>query len=217
MIEAIDESVYILNTINSQVQDTLSSIVSISLEYGLKEKDASTLMHSTMTLGLIQCSSFIDELYNYFLKVLKIEMEQQYSTGLNKVLRIPRHEISKRFPDIKDLRNHYLAHNMRENSNKFKNPALNGNLRRYRVPQNLDDYRYLLTCLDLINSVINLEFPNSNHLAHEQISANTIPFLSPQFENSDGCQEAINQTIKIVNDQYRSFKTEGPNSDPLQS
>ncbi len=66
-----------------------------------------------------------------------------------KVIKIPKNEIEKRFPDLRVFRNNYLAHNMRIDNQNYRSVVLSGDLRRYRVPQTPMIIYFLLVVLNV--------------------------------------------------------------------
>jgi len=183
MLKPIEESIHILKQLNYKIQHSINTVIEKSLEYKIDELTSQSLFYYTMDLGLILSVSYLNELNNYFFKALKIEMGEEYSKKFMKVLNIPKKQIGVRFPDLKEFRNNYLAHNMRVDQQKFKSVVLSGDLRRYKVPQNPHDYIFLSNCINQIDITINYFFPDAFTIAdlygHDAIK--NVPLLNPQF------------------------------------
>lgn len=148
----LDESIHILNTIMNSLNEELDALFSLTHQ-NLNSDIVAPYYNLTYKHGLIQVASYLDEKNDYFLKNLDQTQKQQITPCLDRIML----EIDK-FPDIKKYRNNVLAHNLRKNA---KNVYVHGDLRLYAVPQNLNEYMFLIKCLKIMTITINQLFPNS--------------------------------------------------------
>ena len=200
MPKPIEESIYILNNINYKIQHSIETITDKCVEHNIDEKSAESLFYYIMDLGLILTVSYIDEINKFFYKAIKIEKGETYSKDVLKIIKTYKGVIEKRFPDLKEFRNNYLAHNMRIEKQNNKNVVLDGDLRKYRVPQNTHDYVFLTTCIKNINLLIQYFFPGylSEAQTYQMNSFNKLPLLAPQFLTIETIQRELKKLSEVV-------------------
>jgi len=208
MLRPIEESIYILNNINYKIQHSIETITDKCVENNIDEKSAESLFYYIMDLGLILTVSYIDELNKFFYNAVKIEKGETYSKDLMKILKTYKSVIEKRFPDLRDFRNNYLAHNMRIDKQNYKNVVLDGDLRKYRVPQNTHDYIFLTTCIKNINLLIQYFFPGSllEAQVYQMNSFNKLPLLAPQFLTMESIQFELKKISEVIDKQIKDFE-----------
>lgn len=208
MIKPIEDSIYILNNINYKIEHSLETVTNSSVNYDIDEKSAEAMFYYIVDLGIILSVSYADELNKFFYKAIKIEKGEAYSKEVMKIIKIYKGIIEKRFPDLKDFRNNYLAHNMRIEKQNNKNVVLDGDLRRYRVPQNMHDYVFLATCIKNINLLIQYFFPGylANAKAYQVNSSHKLPLLPPQFLTFESIQLELKITSELVDKQVQVFE-----------
>jgi len=208
MIKPIEESIYILNNINYKIQNSIETIIDKSVEHNIDENSAELLFYYIMDLGIILTISYLEELNKFFYKAVKIEKGETYSKDLMKIIKTYKSVIEKRFPDLRDFRNNYLAHNMRIDKQNYKNVVLDRDLRKYRIPQNTHDYLFLTTCIKNINLLIQYFFPDSLLKAQVyQINAfNKLPLLAPQFLTLESIQFELKKINEVIDEQIKDFE-----------
>jgi len=208
MVKPIEESIYILNNINYKIQHSIETITDNCVEHDIDEKSAESLFYYIMDLGLILSVSYLDELNIFFYKAVKIEKGEAFSKDLLKILKTYKSVIEKRFPDLKDFRNNYLAHNMRIEKQNYKNVVLDGDLRKYKVPQNTHDYIFLTTCIKNINLLIQHFLPGylSEAQTYLMNSFNKLPLLAPQFLTIESIQVELEKISEVVDKQIQVFE-----------
>lgn len=186
MVNQLENSIYILSKINSKIQHCLDTVVSVGIEYDIKEEQIQTLTYTALEHGLILVVSYIDEYNNHFSICLKNSKPPAYCKKLWNVIKVIHNEINKLFPDLKDFRNHFLAHNYRVD--RKENIFLNAVIRTYQVPQNIADYILLTTLINKSHTLFKNEFPeafdNVRKVINEQ--SNGIMYINPIVKDSEG-------------------------------
>ena len=208
MLKPVEESIYILNKLNYKIQNSVITIVDKCVEHNIDEDSAQSLFYYIMDLGLILTVSYLDELNKFFYKAVKIEKGESYSKDLMKILKTYKSVIEKRFPDLRDFRNNYLAHNMRIDKQNYKNVVLDGDLRKYKVPQNTHDYIFLTNCIKNINILILYFFSNAlTEAQNYQVSTfNNLPLLAPQFLTVESIQLELKKINEVIDKQIQDFE-----------
>jgi hypothetical protein len=205
MIKELYDTVCILNKLNFKIQDsalTLMEICNASSEEEIKIQKLTTYI---MDLGMINSVSYLKEIEDYFLPSVKHHKGDECFNYLKKILNVPKKRINKSYPDLELFRNNYLAHNMRINKAQFKNVIIDGDLRKYRIPQNFFDYVFLISCIDLIHINIKKKFDNELEKA-ELIwakSVESIPLINPQFLNNDSIMRDL-KSLSILMENERT-------------
>jgi len=208
MVKPIEESIYILNSINYKIEHSLETVTNSSVQHDIDEKSAEALFYYIMDLGMILSVSYLDELNKFFYKAVKIEKGEAYSKEVLKIIKTYKKVIEKRFPDLKDFRNNYLAHNMRIEKQNNQNVVLNGDLRKYKVPQNTHDYVFLTTCIKNINLLIHYFLPGylANAQVYQSSSLNRLPLLAPQFLTVESIQIELKYLSEVIDKQVQIFE-----------
>ncbi|MGM9476503.1 hypothetical protein ACS5PU_08730 [Pedobacter sp. GSP4] len=151
-ISYLDESIHILNVINDKLNDYFEALTKLAL-YKVPLDVVSPLHQLTYEHGVILINSYLDELHNYF----NPSLSNQESKAFNSYYKLIKKEIN-RFSDIKNYRNNVCAHNLR---NDDRSVYLYGNLRKYKVPQNIAEFKFAKDCINLMTQVVNMIFPIS--------------------------------------------------------
>lgn len=103
---------------------------------------------------IIQICSFIDEYNKYFVRNYIEDHHSKKISDLRKFLKPFFHEINREY-NLKDYRNHILAHNNRSNSESI----LMGNIKKkYNFPKYTEEFLAIKIIIDLILKIIIHEF-----------------------------------------------------------
>jgi hypothetical protein len=182
MLKPIDESIQILNHLNTKLVRSLEWVADKSVY--VDDKSAVSMFYYNFEYGLILTVSYLKELNEHFSKALINEKGTEDAKKLMAVINIPKKEIQKRFPDLNEFRNHHLAHNLRIDKNNHQSTAINAAFSNYRIPKSPFDYGYLVETIDQINQTVNLFFPDSAGIGVNYIkSIPRKPKIEPQFNN----------------------------------
>ena len=206
VINELENSIYILGKLKSKIIDNLELFTEAAVRLDFTNAEIENLTNFSMDYGLILADSFEEEYNRYFIKNLKVNKPESYVKGLKIVLNIPRKVISKAFPDIRKLRNHLLAHNMRIDGKE--NIFLSAKLRKYKVPQDISDYLILVNCINLIYKIIELEFPNAyeNIRTIAEETNRDIPYKLPMLEDNTKFADYFESISKEALKSYKLFR-----------
>jgi len=172
-VSSLDESVHILNVINDKLNDYFEALTMLA-EFNVPVLVVTPLHQLTYEHGVILINSYLDELHNHFKPSLTNEENEAFSP----YYKLIKKEIN-RFPDIKRYRNNVCAHNLR---NDDRSVYLYGNLRKYRVPQHIAEFKFVKDCMNLMTQVINMSFPmscsNVRVIVDARIKSDKTPYIT---------------------------------------
>ena len=172
-VSSLDESIHILNVINDKLNDYFEGLTMLA-KFNVPLDVVTPLHQLTYEHGVILINSYLDELHNHFIKSLSIEEHTMFSP----YYRLIKKEIN-RFPDIKRYRNNVCAHNLR---NDDRSVYLYGNLRKYRVPQHIAEFKFVKDCMNLMTQVVNMSFPmscsNVRLIVDDRIKSDKTPYIT---------------------------------------
>lgn len=172
-VSSLDESIHILNVINDKLNDYFEGLTMLA-KYNVPLEVVTPLHRLTYEHGVILINSYLDELHNHFIKSLSNEKYKQFSP----YYKLIKKQIN-RFPDIKRYRNNVCAHNLRHDD---RSVYLYGNLRKYKVPQNIAEFKFIKDCINLMTQVVNISFPmscnNVRAIVNTRIANDTTPYIS---------------------------------------
>ncbi|WP_421938294.1 hypothetical protein [Pedobacter sp.] len=152
IVSSLDESIHILNVIDEKLNNYFQALTMLA-EFNVSIEVVAPLHQLTFEHGVILINSYLDELHRHFKPLLDNSERVKFSPYYNLIKR----EI-KRFHDIKSYRNNVCAHNLRDNK---RSVYLYGNLRQYRIPQNIAEFKFVKDCINLMTQVVNMIFPVS--------------------------------------------------------
>ncbi|WP_443946943.1 hypothetical protein ACJVDH_07495 [Pedobacter sp. AW1-32] len=151
-VSLLDESIHILNVINDKLNDYFEALTML-VEFNVSIEVVSPLHQLTFEHGVILINSYLDELHKHFKALLPNSERVRFSP----YYKLIKQEVN-RFPDIKRYRNNVCAHNLRDDERSI---YLYGNLRKYKIPQNIAEFKFVKDCLNLMTQVVNMCFPMS--------------------------------------------------------
>ncbi|WP_346883929.1 hypothetical protein [uncultured Algibacter sp.] len=150
------ESIQILTRFAKQIGNRAELIIDfISGEFGSSiSHKQETLINSIVSMTIIDSVSFIDE-YNEVLGV-KTEIEYKDQIKILKLINKPLLSQINKWKDLKSMRNHFLAHNLRQGKNGefvLRNQHID-----YNAPRTLFDLLLLSNLVQFTTENINNEF-----------------------------------------------------------
>ena len=151
-VSSLDESIHILNVIDEKLNAYFQALTMLA-EFNVSIEVVAPLHQLAFEHGVILINSYLDELHEHFKPSLSKEETETFTPYYNLIKK----EIN-RFKDIKRYRNNVCAHNLR---NDDRSVYLYGNLRKYKVPQNIAEFKFAKDCINLMTQVVNMIFPMS--------------------------------------------------------
>ncbi|WP_029275282.1 hypothetical protein [Pedobacter borealis] len=172
-VSSLDESIHILNVIDEKFNDYFEALTMLA-QFSVPVEVVAHLHQLTYEHGVILINSYLDELHKHFRPSLTNEENAAFSQYYNLIKK----EIN-RFPDIKRYRNNVCAHNLRHDDRSI---YLYGHLRKYKVPQNIAEFKFVKDCINLMTQVVNISFPmscnNVRAIVDTRFANDTTPHIS---------------------------------------
>jgi hypothetical protein len=171
-MQQIEDTVFILNAIATRVSSCMNAIKH-AIEAGLppmvKLEDKpptpnQVLVTATVTLILIQASAFLDEWNTQFLYLRKCGIEPALVTKVESIVQ-PALAILHSYDGLKDYRNRFLAHNLRQRVDDlvtkkatYQNAFRNNLVTSSSIPLSIHECFLVCECISVIAEVVSNEF-----------------------------------------------------------
>jgi hypothetical protein len=149
-ITPLDESIHILNVINSNIIRYHWALCSLP-DYNVDPNVVMTINTMSFENGCVLVTSYFDEYHGHFTKLLN-EQQRKYISPYFKRIK----NVLNIFPDIKAFRNQVVAHNLRV---KNKSVPTNKSLNSFIVPQTIIEFSLVIECIRYMTTIINRMFP----------------------------------------------------------
>ena len=188
---ALEESIHILNILNNNLTRYFKSLVNLH-KCDIDPDEVRTINQMTFKYGTVIINSYLDEYHDNFYPSLDIYHKTIYGGYFNLIKK----QAINKFPGIKDYRNQITAHHLRD---KGRSVYLYGNFRKYKIPQNLFEFRYLVHAIQMLTVTINNSFPDVfdtvSHFVTERFKNDDTPY------QSEMTAEDVEIKIKELTDQ----------------
>jgi hypothetical protein len=176
-------------------------------EWAFKEQAHYISLYNTIIMNVC---SFLDEYNNHF----SVRVESEFHDRIYQVKKIAKPAFKKlnEWKDIKDYRNHMIAHNFRIDGDKF---SLNM-LGQYNAPRTYRDLAVLRKHLNMVYTVIEAEFKSEMlhipsfidgfQVKEQKISYDTIESdLTNLVNEINQLCEANNKTYRLTSEYFMSL------------
>lgn len=146
------ESLYHLNYYSNQLFFFQSALDKYNVSKLSDEKDqvAFALRISVQSVTLINACSIMDEMSNYLFAYKSGSKDLKRRIKAYKKITAPIRNEMEKWPDIRKFRNHVLAHNLRDNGNRFQSVFRHAKLNQYIIPNSTKELLILITAFQLI-------------------------------------------------------------------
>ncbi len=172
----INISVYHIIHFAQLIDKTFSSLEQLTntkiFDDNKNEELRTTILINACSQMLLFTNSLYDEYSTYFVITKARNQEEKIKVGQAREILKPVFKKINEWKEIRDFRNHILAHNLRiqkeGNESIFISKGING----YNIPERIADFAFLIQCIDLIKQVVYKMFKNEYTLVTNEINLN---------------------------------------------
>jgi hypothetical protein len=187
-----DIAIYHLVFIGNSIENTIDAFTNILDK--VERQHERTLYASTFSIVLIQTVSFLDEYHN-FIRATDEELNNTIK-AIKKAVKPAVDQINE-WKEIRDFRNHVLAHNLRRGK-KMTTVFANG-LSSYDIPKNSAELVVLQNCISMIKKTFESAFRIKLEALQSALDQNSDGLKEYKFKNSDDVKAAIDKITGQIN------------------
>jgi hypothetical protein len=195
----LDIALYHLVFIGNLIENTIRAFTNIIDK--TEEVHERALYVSTFSIILIQTVSFLDEYHN-FIKSPDEELNNTIKT-IKKAVK-PAVEQINDWKEIRDFRNHVLAHNLRDR--KKMTTVFEKGLSSYDIPKNGADLLVLYNCILMIKKTFESAFRAKLQALQMAFDHSSERLKENKFNNSDDAKAVIEKITNEINTNILQLK-----------
>jgi hypothetical protein len=194
-----DIALYHLVFIGNSIENTLDAFTNVLDK--VEPQHERTLYASTFSIVLIQTVSFLDEYHN-FIRATDEELNNTIK-AIKKAVKPAVDQINE-WKEIRDFRNHVLAHNLRRGKKMIT--VFTKGLNSYDIPKNSAELIVLQSCISMIKKTFESAFRTKLEALQSALDKSSGRLKEYKFRNSDDVKAVMDKIIGQINDNILQMK-----------